>query len=306
MPRRVSIGRIATLLAMVLATSTLALSAILVPDRLRDWREAERQTRITVAAATLGKALVELSLERSLVQVTLQLPDPLAPQFRAMIERQRAVAAAGFGAALRELRAVGTPEALALAQDTEARLRGLDGLRRPADAELQRPLTARDAAVLPRWAAGVPALISEIENRRGTARGANEPVPAGVALRDQVQHLAWAVREYGGRDRTYLATALALGRPLTAAEITQMEALDAPARRRLDALEALAAHPALSEPLRQGLRQLLAEYRGGYTQLRASLIEAALAGRPYPMAFEAYFAESSRVLDLATALGRRG
>jgi methyl-accepting chemotaxis protein len=302
MARQVSIGRIATVLALVLGASTLALSAILVPDRLRDWREAERQTRITVAAATLGKALVELSLERSLVQVTLQLPDPLAPEFRAMIERQRAVAAAGFEAALRELRAVGTPEAAALAQDTEERLRGLDSLRRPADAELQRPLAARDPSVLPRWAAGVPALISDIENRRGMARGANEPVPAGVALRDQVQHLAWAVREYGGRDRTYLATALALLRPLTAAEITQMEALDAPARRRLDALEALAAHPALSESLRQGVRELLTEYRGGYTRLRASLIEAALAGRPYPMAFEAYFAESSRVLDLATAL----
>ena len=302
MPRRVSIGLIATCLAALLAASTLALSAILVPERLRDWREAERQRRITAGVATLGSALVELSLERSLVQVTLQLPDPIAPQFRAMIERQRRIAAEGFAAALAALREVGTPEAARLADETAARLQGLDALRRPADADLARPLAQRDPAVLARWAAGVPQLISAIENRRGTARAANEPVPAGVALREQVQHLAWSVREYGGRDRTDLATALALGRPLTAEALERMAAFDGPVARRLDSLEALEGHAALPPALRQSLRGLLLEYRGGYQSLRRSLIEASQAGRPYPLAFDAYFAESSRVLDLATAL----
>jgi methyl-accepting chemotaxis protein len=302
MPRRVSIGIVATCLAALLAASTLALSAILVPERLHDWREAERQRRISAAVATLGKALVELSLERSLVQVTLQLPDPVAPTFRAQIDRQRAIAATRFTEAMALLREVGTPEAARLADETEARLQGLDALRRPADADLARPLAGREPGVLDRWAAGMPALISAIENRRGTARGAEEQVPAGVALREQVQHLAWSVREYGGRDRTYLAAALALGRPLSPQALERMAAFDGPVARRLDSLEALEMHPALPPSLRQALRGLLLEYRGGYQDLRRSLIQASQAGQPYPVPFDAYFAESSRVLDLATAL----
>jgi methyl-accepting chemotaxis protein len=117
-----------------------------------------------------------------------------------------------------------------------------------------------------------------------------------------VQHLAWSVREYGGRDRTYLAAALALGRPLTPEALERMAAFDGPVARRLDSLEALESHGALTPALRQALRGLLLEYRGSYQSLRRSLIEASQAGRPYPMAFDAYFAESSRVLDLATAL----
>ena len=131
MLKRISIGRIATTLALVLAASTLALSAILVPERLREWQQAEQQRRVTIAVATLGKALVELSLERSLVQVTLQLPGPLSAEHRAMIERQRRVAADGFAEAKASLRALGTREATGLAADTEARLAGLQALLVP-------------------------------------------------------------------------------------------------------------------------------------------------------------------------------
>jgi methyl-accepting chemotaxis protein len=299
MPRPLSIGAVATGLAALLALSTLALAAVLVPERWRDWRAAERQRDITTAIATLGAALVELSLERSLVQVNLQLPDPLSPQFRAMIERQRRGAGEGFAAALGGLRALGTPEATALAADVAQRLSRLEALREAADAALARPLAARDPAVLGRWAQGVPAVIHEIENRRPAARAASDSVPAGVVLREQLQHLAWAVREYGGRDRTLLAAALAKGEPLGPRALEQMAGFDGATARRL---EALAGHAALSPALRAAAAQLLSEYRGGYAGLRASLIAASAAGRSYPVGFAAYFEESSRVLDLATAL----
>ncbi|MCX8132609.1 MAG: methyl-accepting chemotaxis protein [Roseococcus sp.] len=302
MPRPLSIGAVATGLAGLLALSTLALAAVLVPERWRDWRAAERQRDMTTAIATLGAALVELSLERSPVQVTLQLPDPLSPQFRAMIERQRRSAGEGFAAALGGLRAAGTPEAAALAADVAQRLSRLEALREAADAALARPLAARDPAVLGRWAEGVPAVIHEIENRRPAARAVADAVPAGVVLREQVQHLAWAVREYGGRDRTLLAAALAKGEPLGPRALEQMGGFDSTTARRLEALEALAGHAALSPALRAAAAQLLSEYRGGYAGLRASLIAASAAGRPYPVGFAAYFEESSRVLDLATAL----
>jgi hypothetical protein len=165
-----SIGRVTTALAALLA-------GLVVQDRFARWQEANRQRDATIAIAGLGQALVELSLERSLVQVTFQLPDPLNP---ARIEAQRRKAAAGFATATSDLLSIGRPEPRALAAELRRRLDALDTLRRAADDQLQRPPAARDPAVLPRWAAEVPAVI------------------AAVTLRERVQQLAWAAREHRG------------------------------------------------------------------------------------------------------------
>ncbi len=300
-PRSRSIAPITALLAGTLAALAIGLAGLLLAETLRGWREAERQRSVTTTVATLGRALIELSLERSVVQVTLSLPDPVAPRFRAMIDGERQAAAREFAAAQATMDALGTPAAARLRAHVADRLAALEALRREADRQLARPATARDPAFLPRWAEEVPALISGIEDRRGTLRGAGESVPVAVTLREQVQHLAWAVREYGGRDRTLLAIALALGAPIAPQTVERMEALDSTVGRRLASLAALGGTEALDPALRQGI-EALARAWNGYTALRTALKAASAEGRPYPMSFDAYFTESSRVLDGATAL----
>jgi methyl-accepting chemotaxis protein len=304
MTRSLSIGRLSLTLAAILSAIAVALSALVVSERVASWREATRQGALTTAIATMGEALIELSLERSLVQVTLNLPQPLATGHRAMIEAQRDKAGQGFARALATLDDLGDAQATALATYLRGRLEQLAALRRLADAELARPAAARQPETLPRWAREVPALISAIEVRRASARAPADLVPVEVGLREEVQHLAWAVREYGGRDRTQLAIALALAKPLDAETLSRMAGLHATVGRRLEALAALRERAGLSPALRDGIAALLAEYQGAYDALRQSLIRASAEQRPYPVAFDAFFAESSRVLGLAEALSR--
>jgi len=111
MKRTLSIGRLSLSLAAVLSFVAVALSALVVTERLAGWREASRQAATTVAIATIGEALIELSLERSLVQVSLNLPGPLSPGNRDMIRAQRVKATRGFESALSVIDGLQAPQA---------------------------------------------------------------------------------------------------------------------------------------------------------------------------------------------------
>jgi methyl-accepting chemotaxis protein len=296
------IGRVAALLASSLALIAVLLSALVLLQRLESWRDAGRQQQLTVTTAQLGKTLIDLSLERSLVQVTLSLPNPLSAEHAALIRSVREGTGPGFEAARAELDRLGDARSRAVRDYLDARLSELAALRRRADAELARPLPARDPAFAERWAREVPSLIARLEDRRNHLRGPADAVPVQVIAGEQVQHLAWAVREYGGRERTVFAIALALdASPEPAARQRAAEFAGA-AERRLGQLEALRDAPGLDPELRPLIDRLLAEFRGGYARLRAALGE----GGPgqWPIGFQPFFEESSRVLGLATELSR--
>ncbi len=302
MTRTLSIGRLSLSLAALLSIVAVALSALVVTERLASWREASRQMVTTTAIATMGSALIELSLERSLVQVTLNLPGALSAEHRGMIEGQRTKARRGFEEALARFDSLENPQATQLADYVRERLRQLAVLRQEVDTELARPLAERRAEVMPRWAAQVPAIISAIEVRRSTARAPTDLVPVGISQHEEIQHLAWSVREYGGRERTLLAIGLALGKPLDAEATARSAALYATVLRRLEALEAMRENPALPDALRGQIERLSAAWRGEYDALRVSLLRASAEGRAYPVSFDAYFARSSDVLGVAASL----
>ncbi len=296
-----SISRVSAALAAVLAGIAVLLTGLVLAERLTSLWETQRQRTITTEAAGLGVGLVELSLERSLVQVTLQLPDPLAPQHRGMIEAQRRKAGERFAAALVALDGLGDERAARLAGYLRARLVELSRLREEADRQLALPRDRREPDFLARWSAEVPALVLRIEARRNTLRGPDDLVPATVLDQERLQHLAWAVREYGGRDRTFLAVGLALDSAPDAATRARMAELDAVVQRRLSDLETLAQTGHIAPGLRAATERVLAEYRG-YQALRGRIL-AAGPGR-WPIGFDAFFTESSRVLELPAALSR--
>ena len=170
-------------LSGLLAAIPLLLAGLFVTERVQAWREATQQRVISTAIATLGQALIELSLERSLVQVTLQLPDPLAPTHRAMIERQRTLAAEGFAGALGQFDGLGRGSAVSLAGYVRERLGRLEARRRAVDADLARPATVRDPEVLERWAAEVEGFLAALdrgEDRRRFERQASD-LPARLS-----------------------------------------------------------------------------------------------------------------------------
>lgn len=298
-----SIGRVSTLLAGLLAAIAVSLTALLVVDRAHDWRQAQRQATLTQLSALIGAALTDMSLERSLVQVNLRLAGPVSGEMNETIIRQRRLVDGKFRDALDGLAATREDGALALAAYVRRQIAAIDQLRQEAETQLARPLSGRDPAFVARWSQQVPSLIAAIEGRRGQVRPASDRVPVSVLLREQVQHLAWAVRESGGRERTYMAAAVALNEPLSAATRARMAEFAAGVERHLVELDIVAGNPGLDAPLAEAVRALQRRYDTTYRQLREALLRTQ-DGR-YPFSFAEFFARSSEELEVAAALSRQ-
>ena len=64
-----SIGRVATVLASLLAAIAVTLGVNLVFDRAQEWRDADRQRVVSVAGTVLTDALIELSTGPSMTAI---------------------------------------------------------------------------------------------------------------------------------------------------------------------------------------------------------------------------------------------
>jgi hypothetical protein len=106
------------------------------------------ETRDSIKATSLmNRAIIELSLERSVMQVTLNLDTPIQKQFKDLLEGQRTKSGEGF------------KDLVADVQDYKSLRRGeeflsdiqqisnkVDVIRKQADKELSVPLSQRDSS----------------------------------------------------------------------------------------------------------------------------------------------------------------
>ncbi|NBB84163.1 MAG: hypothetical protein GVY28_12260, partial [Alphaproteobacteria bacterium] len=298
-----SIKRLTTLFMLALSAIVIAMvvsDLLRVADRLD---RARALTDTTVTQAELNKGVIELSLERSLLQATLSLPQTLPDAFAAMIAEQRRLSGGWFDAVIARLEPRRDDPAVAafLSGLAEARAE-IDSLRTEADRNLAVPREARDADFMARLPVEMPAIIERLALSGEQLSAGDDAVPAPVVLQERLQRLAWAIREYSGRERTYMAIALANDRPFTEAERQAMAAMASRAGAAWAEVRALAATGRLSAPLAAAVETLQAGHYGTYVDLRRGILEAAAAGTPYPVDFETYFARSTAALDEAVAL----
>jgi hypothetical protein len=274
-------------------------------DAARAALEATRSGQFDAASAELEKGIIELSFERSVSQVALALPDPIAPAFADLLAQQRRKADARFAAVEAGLAALGDDAgAVALAAGLARERSTLAELRSSADAAL-----ATVAAERPSDAAQhLPDALKDLVLR---LRALPDTLIVHGAARSSTNHrlsvvqsLAWEVREFGGRERTLLAIAVLTGTPLGAAaraEAEQHALRAADAGRRIAAL--VAGDAAIPADLRTAAAALETSYFGEYAALRRDVLQASI-GEPtvYPLPFEQFFARSSAALETAVAV----
>ena len=260
--------------------------------------------RIVETGSILSRGTIELSLERSVMQVTLNLPDPIAPAFRDLIEQQRRLFADHVGRTRQALDGLAIDPATAA--DVTARLdeaeRTIGAIRRAADAQLDLPRERRDPAAIEALPAALKKAIIDVTVVPALMLGEATSLSSRLATLLDVQAEAWAVREFGGQDRTYLAIATATGEPIAAARRGEMAQLHDRARTAMTRLSALAAEDDFPAELRAQVRGIEEVYFGSYAATRDALLAHDIATGPYPMAFEDFFGQSTAALDDAVAL----
>jgi methyl-accepting chemotaxis protein len=259
---------------------------------------------IVETGSILNRGTIELSLERSVMQVTLNLPDPIAQPFRDVIDQQRAIFARSLDQTRAQLAEIDIDPAVAsnvLERLAEAE-REIADIRRQADALLALPRDQRDTDAIDALPTALKAAITGLVTVPSMLRSDGMRVSSRLQTLMEIQTQAWAVREFGGQERTYLAIATASGEPITANRRGEMSQLHNRALTSMERLVALGQFEGLGANIRDQITSLEAGYFGDYSNTRERLLQHDLAVGSYPIAFQDFFAESTAALDLAVAL----
>jgi methyl-accepting chemotaxis protein len=287
-------------------TLVLGLCLVGVGSKLfyQQYVEVDGKDRVSQALGVLNnlnQGIISMSLERSIVQVTSNLPDPIAPQFRELLNNQRQKVDGELVAAMQELTAhKSNLEGVEyLEREINTARKNLDEWRVRADRELAKPASERDASFVSQWPVAVPALIEKLSNTRFWLNAQSDVIPPRLLALQDVKFNVWRIREYGGRDRTYMAIATAMQRPLTAPELSNMERLSGTAGRSrnilnsIDELGIFADQPAIG----QQIARINQGYYGEYDRLRQELIDRSRVGDTPNISFTDFFTRSSAALN---------
>ena len=289
---------------LVLALGGLGFAGTSLWGALGDRREARALAQTSHVLATLSRATIELSLERSASQVSIEVPGTVSTTLRQLIDRQRGRADTGLDQALQESAEVTTTEQASVFRDEISALRAkLAPIRQEFDRLNAVPLADRPADRIHALPGELKAVVVQFQAARHLLRGPGYRLPTDVAMLEAIRDQAWQIREFGGRERTYLAIAVATPAPIAAPRIAEMDTL---AHRVDDAwldITRIGSHGGLAESVRSAIQTVRDNYFGSYLTLRKTLLAEAQKPAPaYPQDFGTFFTQSSQALAGAEAL----
>ena len=255
------------------------------------------------ATSILNKAIIELSLERSVMQVTLNLPPVIQTPFKALLDDQREKSRSGFD----EVRNIiqnsdNFPRSNAFFARYDELLNTIDQIRSRADKELSvdhLDRMTREVKTLPNE---LKAAILSLSQLPILLSPESETVSKTVLKLQGIQKSAWAIREFGGRERTYFAIATATGRTITSDTLLDMSKDHALAVAAMQDLEYYKRYKDIGDNVIEGITTVQDVYFGSYDTIRQDLLEAASSPQGYPISFEDFFTVSSDSLQTAVDL----
>ncbi len=295
---RISIRNLGLGIGAVLTILVAYLSATAINDRLNEKTLAKRGLEITTALELGYRALMPLSLERSITQVGLTLETPLPAQFATLRLEQRRISEQHLNALMAHLEQTDT---LTNKQETLNTLKtaraNLANIRARADAAVASPRQNRasDAANLPQE------IIAAIRDMQGVLGNLIDTAAMRTAKSEQAVLAAyriWRVREYEGQSRTYIAAALLNQQAMTPAAMKSSSELTGKAEASFEALKSM--QRLLPAALLPSLQIIETTYDKNYGALRSLALSGAATGN-YPVDFTTFFTRSGEALGQVEA-----
>lgn len=302
------IARLLLITFFILGGFAVAKSGVAVIDAHRQL-VIDRQLAIAAQARSdWYEGTVAMSFERSVMQVALSLEDPIPPAFMALINEQRAQSDALLEGALDAISTLQTFDNAPrfLAEVTEARA-GIDALREEADRTLNVPASQRDAALARALPYELKALIERLYATASLLVLADGASRTEEMKLSRIQALAWEVREYGGRARTFYAIASLKGVPIPLRDFGEAQIDTSRAEAAWNQLRlATDAYPipaSLMADIEQADTLFAQEYLTALDRMNRAMEEMRSGQRvEIPFSFDAFFALSNAGLDSVAAL----
>ena len=290
---RISIRNLGLGIGAVLTLLVAYLSVSAINDRLNDKTLAKRGLEITTALELGYRALMPLSLERSVTQVGLTLETPLPTQFASLRMEQRRVSDQHLNALMAHLEQTSElPNKQETLNALKAARSNLAALRVRADAAVSAPRQNRPSNVetLPQE---IIAAIRDMQSALGNLIDTAAMRTAKSEHAVLAAYRIWRVREYEGQSRTYIAAALLNQQPMTPAAMKASSELTGKAEASFEALKSM--QRLLPAALLPSLQAIDSAYDKNYGALRTLALSGAATGN-YPVDFASYFARSGEAL----------
>ncbi|MEM7620688.1 MAG: methyl-accepting chemotaxis protein [Pseudomonadota bacterium] len=268
---------------------------------LRNLRVASQAVKIVSA---MSSATIELSLERSLSQVALNLDDPIAPKISTMIKKQRETSNELF----KNSREILLSSQLIsnrtnFAKRLDQYLSEISALRKRVDQQLAIRIDKRIPKLIKNLPIEIKAAVLRLDKLLYDIRVLKDAAPADILKTDEVIQRAWAIREYGGRERTLFAIATARNEPLQRADLIYMNKNNGIAVHAWEYLKFSKDSALLAQPVREAIKTLGKSYFSEYEVLRAQLFDKSEKGS-YNVDFNTLFNRSEKALQTAISLLR--
>ncbi len=250
------------------------------------------------SADKLAQATVRLSLERSLSQLALSFDGPVSPELRQRLNDVRAASDPLFDDAMRLARDLQvTTEVDAFNRAVSDARQNIANLRKEIDGLIARPIAERSAQRIAEIPTAFKASVLDLQASRLLLRGPGHAMDTLVTALEAVKERAWHLREFGGRDRTYLAIAVARKEPILSVRMVEMGELYRRAREAWVEVSHLASFDDLPASVKQAIGEVDSQFFQSYNSLRAQIVAEAAKDKPsYPIDFAAFIARSDAAL----------
>lgn len=244
----------------------------------------------------LSLGTIELSLERSVSQLALNIPTPIPLNLQTLLKNQRALGIPKIEEVIQSLADSGSN--YKAIDRLKAAMIELNHLRSLVDRNITIPFEQRDKNFVNNFSTLFPEVIEEIQTVRNILNDGDFQVSNKLKVLESIANYAWEVREFAGRERTYFAIALYNKQPITSEIQARMNMLDKKAHYAWKNLQVLKLSSETPQEILSGINQLEKGYFVDYNSLRDKLKEEATTGN-YSIGFSDYFEKSSLALKHA-------
>lgn len=279
-------------------------------NSLRDFQMVQRLDALAGSNTLWSDATVALSLERSVTQVALSLPDPAPGGFVDLIREQRDLSNRLFDEAVEGLAKVGGfPTEAEFRQRAQELRAGVEGMRAEVDQMLALPASRRPDARPKDLPFELKAEILKLKSLSNFLLLDNNLTSSNASSLASIKDAAWEIREFGGRARTYYAIATLNGTSIPPDMRGLVLADSARAASAWNTIGNLLRVAEVESDFTASIEAAGDRYFGSYLPVLTQL-DAAMAGSTpdarvdYPIDFESFFALSNEALDGMTQLSR--
>ncbi|MDX1959990.1 MAG: methyl-accepting chemotaxis protein [Leptospiraceae bacterium] len=266
--------------------------------------DAKTITENAIIAGQLNIGSIELSLERSVSQVSLNIPTIVPAKFEGLIRKQRQTGSPKIEESIRMLTEnFSHPNKNQILEKLKKTTIDINDLRRIVDSNLSVPIEKRDERFIKNFQKIFPPLLENLRVVKMVLSPINISNDEQINIIEQIADLAWEIREFGGRERTYYAISLYNKTSIPDETLERMNVLHSRTEFARKKIDIFSKNEHVPQEIKNLIEKMENSYFSDYAAIKEKLNEQNKESIK-SIEFDEYFEKSSYALGTAENLAK--